>query len=80
MRVLLICRMRFHVSETIFSRGSFVFLPLFPSFFLALLIHFGANQIDVRKGKKRPGQETGLGDRGQLNVLNDTKLVLNEHE
>ena len=25
--------------------------------------------------KKRPGQETGLGNRGRLMVLNDTKLV-----
>ena len=34
----------------------------------------------VRSGKKSPNQETGLGNRGRLKVLNDTKLVLNEHE
>ena len=30
--------------------------------------------------KKSPGQKTGLENRGRLKVLNDTKLVLNEHE
>ena len=29
--------------------------------------------------QKIPNQETGLGNRGRLKVLNDTKLVLNEH-
>ena len=33
-----------------------------------------------KKQQKSPGQETGLGNRGRLKVLNDTKLVLNEHE
>jgi hypothetical protein len=33
-----------------------------------------------KQQKKSPNQETGLGSRGRLNVLNDTKLVLNEHE
>ena len=31
----------------------------------------------VRNGKKSPEQKTGLGNRGRLTVLNDTKLVLN---
>ena len=30
--------------------------------------------------KKSPNQETGLVNRERLKVLNDTKLVLNEHE
>ena len=30
--------------------------------------------------KKSPNQEIDLGNRGHLKVLNDTKLVLNEHE
>ena len=30
--------------------------------------------------KKSPGQKTGFGNRGRLKALNDTKLVLNEHE
>ena len=34
----------------------------------------------VRSSKKSPNQETGLGNMGRLTVLNDTKLVLNEHE
>ena len=34
----------------------------------------------VRNGKKSPNQETDFGSRGRLKVLNDTKLVLNEHE
>ena len=29
---------------------------------------------------KSPNQETGLGNRGCLKDLNDTKLVLNEHD
>ena len=36
--------------------------------------------LAVRRGKKSPCQETGLGNRGHLKVLNHTKLVLNEHE
>ena len=30
--------------------------------------------------KKSPNQETGLGNRGRLKVLNGTKLVLIDHE
>ena len=33
-----------------------------------------------KKQQKSPNQETGLGNRRHLKVLNDTKLVLNEHE
>ena len=33
-----------------------------------------------KKRQKSPGQETGLGNRRCLKFLNDTKLVLNEHE
>ena len=33
-----------------------------------------------KKRQKSPNQETGLGNRGRLKVLYDTKLVLNEHE
>ena len=32
------------------------------------------------KGKKRPNQEAGLGNRGYLKVLDDAKLVPNEYE
>ena len=31
-----------------------------------------------KKRQKSPNQETGLGNRGHLKVLNDTKLILNE--
>ena len=31
-----------------------------------------------KKWQKSPGQETGLGNRGRLMVLNDTKLILND--
>ena len=34
----------------------------------------------VRNGNKSPNQETDLGNRGQLKVLNDIKSVINEHE
>ena len=33
-----------------------------------------------KKRQKSPGQETDLGNRGRLKVLNDIKLVLNEYE
>ena len=33
-----------------------------------------------KKWQKSPNQETGLGNRGRLKVLNDTKFVLNKHE
>ena len=36
------------------------------------------SSVAVRNGKISPGQETGLGNRERLKVLNDTKLVLNE--
>ena len=36
--------------------------------------------LTVRNVKKSPGQETGLGNRGRLKVVNDTKFVFNEHE
>jgi hypothetical protein len=38
------------------------------------------SNLAVRSGKKNSGQETGLGNRGRLKVLNGTKMVLNEHE
>ena len=37
-------------------------------------------QACCKNGQKSPGQETGLGNRGRLKVLKDTKLVLNELE
>ena len=33
-----------------------------------------------KKWQKSPNRETGLGTRGHLKVMNDTILVLNEHE
>ena len=35
------------------------------------------SRLAVRNGKKSPNQEIGLGNRGRLKVLNDTKLILN---
>ena len=35
--------------------------------------------LAVRSSKKSPHQETGFGNRERIKVLNDTKLVLNEH-
>ena len=32
----------------------------------------------VRNSKKSPNQETGLGNRGPLEALNDIKLILND--
>ena len=36
--------------------------------------------VCCKKRQKCPNQETGLGNRGHLIVLKDTKLVLKEHE
>ena len=36
------------------------------------------SNLAVRGDKKSPNQETDLGNRGCLKVLNDTKLVLND--
>ena len=36
--------------------------------------------VCCKKQQKSPNQETSFGNRGRLKVLNDTKLVLNEHE
>ena len=38
------------------------------------------SRLAVRGDKKGPNQETGMENRGRLKVLNDTKLVLNDHE
>ena len=34
------------------------------------------SRLAVRNSKKSPNQETGVGNRGSLKVLNDTKLIL----
>ena len=45
-----------------------------------LLLHLrNYSRFAIRNGKKSPNQETGFGNRGHLKVMNDTKLVLNEH-
>ena len=36
--------------------------------------------VCCKKRQKSPNQETGFDNRGHLKLLNDTKLVLNEHE
>ena len=38
------------------------------------------SRLAVRNCKKSPNQETGLGNRGHLKVVKDTKLVLNKRE
>jgi hypothetical protein len=47
-------------------------------------IVFSKENFDALKTKllqkKSPNQETGLGNRGHLKVVNDAKLVLNKHE
>ena len=53
------------------------------SYFIYLrLICQSRNQscLTVRSGKKSSNQESGLGNRGRLKVLNDTKLILNDQE
>ena len=56
------------------------------SFLYKLLIFWnGLNGFKLepsycKKWQKSPNQETGLGTRERLKVLNDTKLVLNDHE
>ena len=38
----------------------------------------GLEPVCCKKQQKSPNQEIGLGNRGYLKVLNDTKLILNE--
>ena len=42
-----------------------------------LQVYYQSN-LAVRSGKKSPGQDPGLENRGRLKVLNNTKLVLND--
>ena len=54
----------------------------FESTWYILWLFFAQNHqsfLAVRCSKKSPHQETGFGNRERLKVLNDTKLVLNEH-
>ena len=44
------------------------------------IIHTTRAVLLIEAEKKGPNQETGLGNMGHLKVLNDTKLVLIEHE
>ena len=47
-----------------------------PYLFVPLCCLFLLELSSVRSGKKSPNQETGLGNREQMKVLNDTKLIL----
>ena len=54
-----------------------------PNAFLPGDIHKRRGVLELpccKKRQKSPNQETGLGNRGHLKVLNDTKLILNGHE
>ena len=44
------------------------------------LVDSCARAVTMEEAKKSPNQETVLGNRGHLKVLNDTKLFINEHE
>ena len=68
-----------------FSQNIFVVLifSLQPTYFILKIFHEIKKQqssIAVRNDKKSPWQETGLGNRGRPNVLNDTELVLNQDQ
>ena len=46
---------------------------------LATLVqHQALEPVCCKKRQKSPNQETGLGNRGPLEILNDTKLILND--
>ena len=50
---------------------------------MAMNVHNFKHLLELschKKRQKSPNQETGLGRRGRLKVLNDTKLVINEHD
>ena len=57
---------------------------IFHATFVLILIGLHAQMnhtlepLCCKKWQKSPCQETGLGNKGRLKVLNDTKLVLNE--
>ena len=44
------------------------------------LVDSCAKAVTLEEAEKSPNQETVLGNRGHLKVLNDTKLFINEHE
>ena len=44
--------------------------------YTCITLCIGTYFLAVKSGKKRPTQDTGLGDRGLLKALNDTKLIL----
>ena len=67
-------RVNFHAMRAISSLG--VRSP----WTLLILDFFPGSTTYVDATKVRPGQETGLGNKGHLQVLNEIKLVLNEHE
>ena len=50
-----------------------------PHLLFSLFVYLLYSCLAVRSGKKSPNEEIGLGNRGLLKLLNDTKLVLNEH-
>jgi hypothetical protein len=50
------------------------------SFLRVLITQRRLEQSCCKKRQKSPGQETDFENRGCLKALNDTKLVLNEHE
>ena len=61
------------------SESSFLFLCYWD--FTRFFINFHTRAVLLSKnGKNSPNQYTDLGNRGRLKVLNDNKLVLNEHE
>ena len=43
-------------------------------------LNYPLEAVSCKKQQESINQETGLGKRGHLKVLNDTKLVLNVHD
>ena len=68
-----LCNNLHHVLN-IFPLNGFLYLPNWQIVFWNLVLELSC----CKKRQKRPNQETGLGNRGRLKVLNDTKLFLNE--
>ena len=75
------------VFEHHFSKSLQIFTEYFVNLFsISFVLQLGPKSwiilepVCCKNGRKSPNQETGLGNRGFLKVLNDTKLVLNEHK
>ena len=73
MQIILAVHMRYHL----FLHCGW-FLQNLRKDFIPTNMHTTVANLLKEAVKKSPNQETGLGNKGRLKVLNDTKLILND--